>query len=372
MDCFTVERTTRFRNAILGDGVLRAGTTYFAYSQFAREVVQGGVGVLNPSKRGAILSLEKGHLPLLGNEIGKVLLLFAGGLGDAIMLGTVLPSIEESRGIDFDICSSVQKWRDVFVPMGFKGSWVSYPPSLSMLGGYDAVLTDITQFYSKGGRSHSPIRKLSEGFGIDPGRIPHRMYAVDPQVKQKMALGKTGAVRVGLHLDSNGAVKSYPKQLYSPLLKHLAECGLEVYLLGNCPKDEVTVSKNGLRDYRGRTTIPELAAILEQMDVILGVDSFVVNLGNVVNKNVLALLSTTSRSFFSEHRHVECLESQIECARCLEAFNHCPRGNEECLAFYHPSISRNRIVGAVMKQIRSRFQSMLVGKDNQWPEVSNL
>ena len=181
------------------------------------------------------------------------------------------------------------------------------------------------------------------------------VYIIPDHVRKACKLPRTDAVRVGVNFDSNGRVKSYPEKLYNNLLKGLHEIGLEVYLLGIKKQDQKRYNSKGIHDLRSKTTIPELSAIISQMDIVLGVDSFIIHLSNLLNRPTITLLSTTTPSYFEWHKHISCLSSRIECSPCFEVFNDCPLGHKECRAFYHPSISENIIIKEIVKKVAASF-----------------
>jgi len=360
MKFFAARRTIHFWTPVFGEGVMREGEIYYSYSQFARDAVQNGIGEIVSPGEIPFITMTRAHLRLAGKEIKKILLLFAGGLGDAVILGMVLPSIEKALTMSFDICCSEEKWRYILMPMGLNGSWVPYPPSMPALRCYDAVLTDITRFfYTREGISTSPLLQLCKGFGLDPNRLAPPSYRIDDAIRNRMRLPDTSGLRAGVNFDSNGAVKSYPVRMQPRLLSEFESSGFEIFLFGVRSAGEDLIDANVAHDLRGPNTIPELAALLEQMDVVVGVDSFVANLANALGIPVIVLLSTTSPSFFSMHRHITCLVSGLDCSPCFEVFDHCPKGNKECQAFYHPSISPRVVVTSAMKRLSRIYAEAL-------------
>lgn len=354
MDFFSIKETIGYKNPVYGKGIIYKDKVYYAYSQFAREIVMQAGGQIFEVDKPDVVHFESSHLSLeKGYE--KILLMFAGGLGDAVTLGIVLPEVIKKYNITLDICGDKIKWDTIFKPMGMPGKHVAYPPDLEALSQYNAVLTDITRFYySNCGLRVSPIIKLCRKFGINPVDLKS-IYEIPDDVTRKSKLSPTDAVRIGVNFDSNGRVRSYPEKLSYRLLKGLQEIGLELYLFGIKKNEQERYNFKGIHDFRSKTTIPELAAIISQMDMVLGVDSFIIHLSNLLNKPVITLLSTTAPSYFEWHKHVSCLSSKMECSPCFEDFNDCPLGFKECRAFYHQSIRENIIIKEIVKKIAASF-----------------
>jgi ADP-heptose:LPS heptosyltransferase len=169
-----------------------------------------------------------------------------------------------------------------------------------------------------------------------------------------MLLPATGRKRIGLNLASNGLVKSYPLKLYEALFDSLRALDLDLYFFGN-KREQIDLSRTAdLSDWRGRTTVPELAALLAQMDLVLGVDSFVVHLADLLGKTALVLLATTAPSYFARHRHISCLASGLDCSPCFAFADHCPRNHATCRAFEQPGIRPEVIAQTVQSLIREQ------------------
>ncbi len=354
MDFFWVKENIGYKNPVYGNGIIHKNKLYYAYSQFAREIVTQADGQILEVDQPDVVHFESSHLRL-DKGCKNILLMFAGGFGDAATLGIVLPEVVRKFGIIFDVCGDRVKWDTIFKPMGVQGKHITYPPDLETLSQYDAVLTDITRFYhSDDGLRVSPLIQLCRGFGVNPENLKS-VYKIPDDVAKRCKLPSADVIRIGVNLDSHGRVKSYPEKLYYRLLKNLQAIGLELYLLGVNKNEQERYDSKGIYDLRSKTTIPELAAVISQMDMVLGVDSFIIHLSNLLNKPVITLLSTTTSSYFEWHKHVDCLSSKLECSPCFEVFNDCPLGYKECRAFYHESISKDVIIKKIVKKIAASF-----------------
>jgi hypothetical protein len=372
MDLIKIKHTTQFKNKVFGQGELLEGQTYFTYSQFAVETVGQGFGDIIHMDTIPFLVIGHDNIKMQKPGSKTILLYFAGGYGDAVMIGMVLPHIENKLGIKFDICCSREKWFEIFSPMGIKGAWVGYPPTMDILSTYDGVITDISQFFSKDGIKVSPILQMCRGFGLDPNDIPVSSYRLDPELDNKLRLPKSSAPRIGVNFDSNSPLKSYPPDLQAEILDMMTGSGFEAYLLGRRHHDHPVFSRRSIFDLRDKTTISELAVIIKQMDAILAMDSFVCHMANVLAVPTLVLLSTTSPDFFSFHININCISSGLKCAPCYSVFENCPLGFSTCRAFYHESIRPSIISSSVSGRLITRYKNILdacTGNTNISPDA---
>lgn len=354
MQFITITENIGFNNPIYGEGCLVKGKTYYTFSQFASETIEQGFAHTMDNSKPNVVFFQPSHLNS-GNCPKKVLLMFSGGLGDAITVGLVLPLVMKKYHVSIDICCSKNKWEHIFKPMGLSVGHIPYPPDIETLHGYDAAWVDVTAFYisKKEGLRASPMTQLLRGFGVENEEMDCT-YRIPGSIREKCRLLSTNSVRVGVNLDSKGLVKSYPEKWHRVLFQALRRQGLEIYILGARGNDQGAFGLDGIWDLGGQTSIPELAALLEQMDLVLGVDSFVVHLSNLLKIPSVVLLSTTAASSFSWHKHVSCMTSKLKCAPCFAVFDRCPRGHMECRAFDHESIRPDVIATYLQKHIRSQ------------------
>ncbi|RJR45967.1 MAG: hypothetical protein C4576_11630 [Desulfobacteraceae bacterium] len=355
MDFIRIMEECKFKHPVYGEGLLEKGKTYFSYSQFARETAKAGLGTILEEEKPSVLSFTPNHLDA-PEDFKKILLVFAGGLGDAITCGIVLPEVVRNYGIGIDICCDRSKWDNVFRPMGMSGLHVPYPPDLDTLKDYDGVLSDITCFYpSRDGLRFSPVMELIKGFRLKAPEI-RPFYEVPEDVTELWRLPSANTIRIGVNLDSNGLVKSYPPDLYGSLLRCLEDTGFEIFLLGlnrtGCGYDSQRI-----RDLRSKTAIPESAAVIRQMDLVIGVDSFTVHLAHLLGTRSLVLLSSTCEESFSWHENIQCLSSKLECAPCYSLFDKCPANHQGCMAFYHDSVDPYAIVKCAARMLAEKFSA---------------
>jgi hypothetical protein len=367
MNFFTVKETINYKNRVFGEGELLKGETYYSFSQFAEEAAKQGFAEIISIEPLPFDIIDPNYFHGKPTEFKKILLYFAGGLGDAVVIGMILPFIENRFGIRFDICSSKEKWMDIFRPLDLKGSWVPYPPAVNSLRSYDGVITDITRFFSKDDNRISPILKICTGFGLDPKELPRTKYHLDEGLKTKLILPKSSMPKIGINFDSNGSVRSYPPPLHHDLLKRLKKAGFELYLLGHMNKNYPSFSQELAFDLRDKTTIGELAVLIKQMDLVVAMDSFISHMANIMEIPTLVLLSTTPSDVFSFHSDISCISSRLSCSPCYNVLNDCPLGNKECMAFYHDSIAPVFIASAVLEQLVKSFKKKISRDSERFP-----
>jgi hypothetical protein len=359
MNFFKAKETRYFKNKIFGEGSLLPGETYFAYTQFAEETVNQGFGEIISIEDPPFAIIEPEFLHKQGLASKKILLFFAGGFGDAVMIGMVLPFITERLGVEFDLCCSREKWQEIFRPLNIKGAWISYPPTVNTLRSYDGVITDITRFFTNEGNKVSSILQVCRGVGLDPKELPKAAYQLDEESITKTRLPDPSKTRIAVNLDSNGSVKSYPPALHHEILKRLKSFGLEIFLLGHRHPDHPSISDDLAVDLRDKTSIKDLAALIYQMDLVIGMDSFICHMANVLEIPTLVLLSTTSPGFFSFHSHITCISSKLTCSPCYSVFDACPQGRDECTAFYDQSIAPSAIATTALEHLINSFKKKI-------------
>jgi ADP-heptose:LPS heptosyltransferase len=352
MNLIQAIKDLNFSCPIFGEGRIEHGKYYYSFGKFARDVSSMNRAIIVEEKIG-VPDLSPDVLPgLSGRE--KILMIHSGGFGDTITIGILLNLLRKKYKNSFDICCHHDKWASILKPMGFKGQWIPYPPEIEILENYDYILSDLYQFIDDPSLflKESPIKILAEVFDV-PLHPDSFTFIVPQSVKTKMRLSRAKQIRVGINFDSMGNVKSYPKDLQPYLINKLLLAGFELFFFGMKPLNEVVDTKHiRIHDVTRRTNIMELAALLDQMDVIIGVDSFAAHLSGILNKNILVLLSTTNKNYFDHYgRFLKTFSSQIECAPCYHVGNQCPLGLPSCRAFYHDSIEPEKILFKIIKEV---------------------
>lgn len=344
-----------FTSPVLGEGSLKRGKTYYTFGKFARNISSLNAGIiLEDEPAVSPFSLQSLNDPRKGL---RVLLIHSGGYGDTIAVGILLNLLSRKYGIRFDICGHHDKWAYILKPMGFNGEWVSYPPEVERLRKYDYVLTDLASFTRDPMKllTDSPLKILADIFNISIDEHDIR-YVVPEHVKGHSKLPSTNKLRVGLNFDSMGLVKSYPAELQADLVKGLLLLDLELHFFGTRTlSPDINHADGRVHNHTGRTGILELAALIDQMDFILGVDSFVAHLAGILGKRALVLLSTTGDHYFHHYPGCSALASRIPCAPCFHPGDTCPQGHPQCLAFHHESITAEKLLGTLINELTGMY-----------------
>ncbi len=351
MKILQATRDFGFSSPIFGEGRLEKGKTYYTFGKFARDISSMNAGDI----------LEYGPTPRLFStdtlkdlpENARVLLIHSGGYGDTITVGILLALLKREYGIRFDVCGHRDKWESILKPLGFEGAWLPYPTSLEILEPYDYVITELAAFVSDPSLllKHSPLKILADIFNVKVEN--HEIQFLVPEgIKKRLRLPWTKRIRIGLNFDSLGAVRSYPPDLHLHLLKELLRLNFETHCFGTNTLDpKIDLLDHRIHNHTARTNILELSALLDQMDLVIGVDSFVAHLSGILGKETLVLLSTTGSDIFEPYKRVGTLTSRLDCAPCYHAGNSCPQKRRQCAAFYHESVLPDCIVLHAVEKI---------------------
>lgn len=342
-----------------GGQTLYRGRTYLVHDLAAQGLVKQNWGTVVGDED------DLHHLPrnvlMPGNDPARVLFVFHGGFGDAISVAILLGLVERKYNLRIDISCSHDVWQYVFRPMGFMGKRLTFPVEMETIDQYDYIQTDVTNFMPDQTRRWEKcvMEELARAYRIDIAQCRGR-YSIPEDVLRRVTIPNGSRVRIGVNFESRGAIRNYPNELARRLISAMTGSGFEVYRFGTQRvTDGHPFPTQGYHDYSGRTTTFELAALTQQMDLVIGIDSFPVHLANILGVRTIALLSATKPGIFRWHKHVVCMASEIDCSPCGRVADECPQGYETCRAFYHESVSLERILAAVVHECRTVFRSAL-------------
>ncbi len=291
----------------------------------------------------------------------RVLFSFDGGLGDAISLGVLLEALRKQYHMNIDIVCRRLIWSDILKPLGFPGRWIQPPPEKDTVAAYDYIQPRADSLIKEttGMTRRCIVDELAAAYKVDLSRVQISLSIPDCD-RQRNVIPRSSRPMLGLNFDSKGPIRSYPPRMQPALAHMLLAAGFEVFLFGLAPVRLSKISPNSLiHDYCGKTTVPQLASLVAQMDLVICVDSFIAHLANILGVPTIALLSATRRGIFAWHEQVVCLESGIECAPCGEVNGPCPMGYAECQAFYHPSIAPEKVTITAVRQTAEILQKAI-------------
>lgn len=350
------ENKIEVNDPLFGDKTLHRGCTYLVHDLLDQGLINQNWGKVIGNAN------DLRHLPqeilTPGNNSTRVLFMFHGGLGDAISVAILFPLIEKKYNLHIDISCNYDVWHYVLKPMGFSGKRLTFPVEIEKIDEYDYIQTDVTNFIQDQTRrwGRCIMEEFAQAYQISIAEC-RGYYSIPNDILHSMKITNNKKVRIGVSFESKGAIRDYPNALAHQIISGMDEAGFEVYRFGTQRlNNEDVFPVYAYYDYSGRTTIFELAALIKQMDIVIGMDSFSVHLANILGVRTIALLSTTKPGIFRWHKNVICMASEIDCSPCGEVMNKCPLDYENCKAFYHESISPERIMGRIINECRNLFK----------------
>jgi len=289
------------------------------------------------------------------------LFLFDGGYGDAVSLLVFLKALEHTYNIRCNIACKHKIWRDILKPLGFSGDRYPIPVELSVIISHDYIQPRADIYFKDKPNKWELciVEELAIAYRLDIEKI-NLHYSIPDDTQKEYTLPESRKIRIGLNFDSKGSIRSYPKDLQPVLIRHLLDAGFEIYIFGTqIPNLSEFIDCSMVHDYCGKTSVPELASMIRQMDLIICMDSFIAHLSNILGKKTLILLSTTRKGVFNWHKNVICLESKINCTPCGEVANSCPKGDDHCAAFFHKSITPEVITFTIINECAMFFNHLI-------------
>lgn len=185
---------------------------------------------------------------------------------------------------------------------------------------------------------------LPETEPVFPIRIPHD---VPPGHRPRLAVVPS----------SRWATKNWPPAAFATFLKEwLKQAGGTAYLLGGHGETaacEAIVRELGerpdVRNFAGKTTLVELGGLLQEMDLVLTVDSGPMHMAAALQVPVLALFGPTDPArtgpFGPGHRAL--VVDRLPCRPCFS--DTCARGDLACLQNLFPS----QVLEAALSMLQS-------------------
>ena len=214
----------------------------------------------------------------------KTLFFFDGGLGDAISLAILFNNLESKYNFRVSVACGHDILEDILKPLGFKGDWHNPPIELGLIHRHDRLqMRADAFFYHKHGKwSLCIAEELGSAYNIEMDDSSQTYFIPETVIERTLLPAKSGP-RIGINFDSRGMIRSYPEELRQALLNLLSRSGFEIFLLGSeTPAISGVPDIHSVHDYRGTTSVPELAAIILQMDLMICVDSFIAHLSNIL------------------------------------------------------------------------------------------
>ena len=163
--------------------------------------------------------------------------------------------------------------------------------------------------------------------------------------------GISQAPLVALHPFATHSRKAWPREYWLELLKMLEAEGLDWILVGQGE----ALQPGSPRDFTGRTGLRELAALLEQADLLVTGDSGPMHLASAVGTPVVGLFGPTTAEwgFFPAGPRDMVVELQLDCRPCSlhGKASGCGSGCDgRCLAGISPRLVLERILSGLSGQ----------------------
>ena len=219
-------------------------------------------------------------------------------------------------------------------------------------GGGGFLLTDGPEFVAGRPEVESRMALLAV-LGIGPSKAAPRRPSFRPggaarrqiarRVAELSAPEPTAGPRVVLHVGSGTPAKAWPVEHWRELLgRIIVGHGARVVLAGS-RQDRIVAAEilggrawPGVADWTGRLSVAELAALFEQVDLLVGVDSGPAHLAAAVGTPVVVLFSGTNspRQWQPCGEQVVLIRRAVGCSPCHR--QRCPRADHPCMGLLRP------------------------------------
>jgi len=289
----------------------------------------------------------------------SLLILWLAGMGDTIAFTPALMSLQAHYPQARIDIISIPVLYEVLHTAGFKGQLLDYPTTVQTIEHYDYFLP-MEQF-----NKHQESCKLDSidrfaDFLFEPAGLTPALFSIDEKVRKRMKLPDTVHPRVGVQVQSLSPLRSYPPDLLAQLLRELVTRQYEVHLLGQAQDCAILSAPPLLHNDCGRTgTFSETVALIEQMDLMVCPDSYLMHLSGALSVPTIALFSTIPANLrASRYPSIISLEPDTPCSPCLAVLDDkCPQGHQECQAMRSTGLSPLVIREKVEKTLEKKFSS---------------
>jgi lipopolysaccharide heptosyltransferase II len=206
----------------------------------------------------------------------------------------------------------------------------------------------------EGAQAVDRLLSVAAAFGADLAVKPLPVVAItDPDRDwARRALAGVPRPRLGLNLGARWETKRWPPAHFAEVARRAVEArGVGLFALG-APEDRPLVEELMTRlaptpvaDFCGRTTLPQLAALAEQSDVIVSNDTGPLHLAAAVGNRVVGVYLCTSPDLNGPYGpRTEAVRSRVPCAGSYHV--RCPY-RLECMTELGP----DRVWPVVLRQL---------------------
>lgn len=187
-----------------------------------------------------------------------------------------------------------------------------------------------------------------EDFGITPDHGPPELN-LDPEARRESAhrLADLPRPRIGLAPGATRFTKRWPAESFAAAGSRLAERFSGSLVIIGGPEDESIaevvagqVSGGPVQNLAGRLSLPQAAAVLAELDLLISNDTGLMHLATAVQTPVVAVFGPTTRElgFFPRGPKAKVIEhANLSCRPCsVHGTDACPRGHFRCMKEIRP------------------------------------
>jgi heptosyltransferase II len=188
------------------------------------------------------------------------------------------------------------------------------------------------------------LRPFTGGRAFERDTAIHWTRADGKTADELIAARPEGVPKVGIAPGSKWNTKRWPEEYYLELIKILDGSGAELFLIGGKEDDglcESLLQKSGsaAANLCGRLSIPESAALIGRLDLMITNDSAPLHIADAVDTPVFAIFGPTVRRFgcFPYRGHDSLFETDLDCRPCgRHGGRRCPEGHFRCMRDVRP------------------------------------
>lgn len=209
-------------------------------------------------------------------------------VGDALLMTPVIRALKEQ----YPLCP-------IFVQTDYPGLFHGNPRVIhGWLDGMppaDALIINLDGSYEAQPHRHV-IDVYAETAGLDPASVGRKLeFHYSGLAANRGLAGKWCAMHIG---PTTWEGKNWPVERWNAVAQELRRQGWKIMVLGNPPKDGMILSD---LDMRGQQGYEELAALLGQCSLFVGLDSFPAHLASAVGIPCVVLFGITDPACFAAH-----------------------------------------------------------------------
>ena len=296
----------------------------------------------------------------------SLLILWLAGMGDTISFAPALLSLQQQHPQARIDLLTIPVLYEILQSAGFRGTVVSYPALTEVTEAYDYFLP-----LEEIGRDPACLQLDSIDFAAkllgQPAGLAPPTFLIDEAARKKMRLPAGPLIRAGIQVKGLSPLRTYPSDLLAQVLRGLVRGGYEVHLLGAADDCPAPSAPPRLYNDCGKTaTFSETAALVEQMQVMICPDSYLLHLAGVLRIPTVAVFSTIAPHLrVSRYLSVVALAPDLPCSPCsVVQDDRCPMGHSECVALRTAPVSPE----VILKTAQSLILDCLAREDVAPPQ----